>query len=67
MSASRPIIVTVSISRAYSDGPPIFAWSLAEASLIGDDGRVAVFASVATNRIPGDTNDKADAFLRFID
>ncbi len=50
--------VSVSSSGAEADGPAVGL------PMLNADGRFAVFASHATNLVPGDTNDDADLFVR---
>jgi hypothetical protein len=50
--------VSVSSSGAEADGPVVGL------PMLNADGRFAVFASHATNLVPGDTNDEADLFVR---
>ena len=50
--------VSVSSSGAEADGPAVGL------PMLNADGRFAVFASHATNLVPGDTNDEADLFVR---
>ena len=50
--------VSVSSSGAEADGPVVGL------PMLNADGQFAVFASHATNLVPGDTNDQADLFVR---
>ena len=53
-------IATVRVSVA-SDGTPANGWSAGAA--ISANGRVVAFFSLATNLVPGDTNDAFDIFV----
>jgi Tol biopolymer transport system component len=56
--------VSVDSSGAQANGPCPLAWYHAVGISLSATGRFVVFESEATNLVPGDTNGKADIFVR---